>query len=85
MSIQLEKLQLERERMAEECLEASQPVAIDDMKIGNNHDYQPKGVSMTGYELSDKGKNNDLCRHFVEPENSFSKELFNRQLTYSKT
>ena len=85
MSIQLEKLQLERERMAEECLEASQPIAVNDMKSGKNHVFQPKGVSMTGYELSDKGKNNDLCRHFVEPENSFSKELFNRQLTYPKT
>jgi len=85
MSIQLEKLQLERERMAEECLEASQPIAVNDMKSGKNHVFQPKGVSMTGYELSDKGKNNDLCRHFVEGEISFSKELFNKQLTYPKT
>ena len=69
--------------MSEEWLKASQPIAVNDMKIGKNHFFHPKGVSITGYELSGKGKSNDLCRHFVEPENSFSRELFKRQLSYS--
>jgi len=85
MSIQLEKLNNERDRVAGECLEASQPVEISDMKNSKNNYYQPPGVSMTGYQLSEYGKSNELCQNFVKPENSFSKDLFIRQQSYSRT
>ena len=85
MAIQLEKLQNERDRVAGECLEASQPVAISDMKNSKNNYYQPAGVAMTGYQLSEYGKNNKLCQNFVKPENSFSRELFIRQQSFSRS
>ena len=86
MAIQLEKLQNERDRVAGECLEASQPVAISDMKINNKSYYwQPPGVTITGYELSEFGKSNELCQNFVKPAKLFSKELFIRQLSFSRS
>ena len=83
MSIQLEKLKNERNRVAGECLKASQPVAISDMKNNNKSYYQPPGVTITGYELSEYGKSNELCQNFVKPENKFSRELFVRQQNFS--
>ena len=85
MAIQLEKLQNERNRVAGECLEASQPVAISDMKNNNKSYYQPPGVTITGYELSEFGKSNELCQNFVKPAKLFSKELFIRQLSFSRS
>ena len=83
MAIQLGKLQNERDRVAGECLEASQPVVISDLKNNKNGYYQPAGVAMTGYQLSEYGKSNELCQNFVKPENKFSRELFIRQQNFS--
>ena len=78
----MEKLQKERDRVAGECLEASQPIAISDLKNNKNGYFQPPGVAMTGYQLSEYGKSNEFCQNFVKSALSFSKELFIRQQSY---
>ena len=56
LSIQLEKLLNQWDRVARECLEASQPKAISDMKNSKINCFQPAGVAMTGFQLSEYGK-----------------------------
>ena len=81
MDKMIARLELERGRLSDKCLAAEEPMAIAQLKgtFQRNDFYQPPGIKLAGYELRADQEDNPACRHLVQPENSFSKELFDSQ------
>jgi len=81
MASQLDKLRKAAVKLKNLCLESHENVALSQIKNKANRDgiWKPKGVEMTGFNLTPKAESIKQCQRLIAPELKLCKAVFDLQ------